>query len=462
MVATDVERGGGARLRWVERLGYGAGDFGFNLYWTTLGSFLAAFYTDVLGLAAATAGTMLFLSKFVHACADPIVGALADRTSTRFGKFRPFLLWAGAPLAVVAVLAFSTPAFGSTGKLAWAAVTYTLLMLLYSVVSTPYSALSGVITGDSQARTALISTRFVFAFAGAFVVNRATLPLVDWLGSGNAARGYPLTLACYGAVATITFWLTFALTRERVAPPQADAKSPLSDVRDLLRSAPWLVLFALALIVMVTITLRAGSAYYYFKYHLGQPELVSSYLGWQAAGYAVGALATPFLTRYLDKARLLACAMVVVGALLVLQFFVPKESLTLLFVLNVLVSLALGTKSPLTWSMYADCADDNEYRTGRRATAMTFAAATFSQKVGGALGSAGMLWLLGSLGYSANQAQSGASLFAINLLHTVVPGAFALFALLAISRYRLGSAELEVIQKELERRRGVGAGGEER
>jgi GPH family glycoside/pentoside/hexuronide:cation symporter len=457
MKSAGVAEGRNARLSWAERLGYGCGDFGFNLYWTTLSSFLAAFYTDVFGLTAAVAGTMLFLTKFVHAFADPVVGALADRTSTRFGKFRPYLLWAGVPLAIAAALTFHTPDLGQVGKLAWAAATYTLMMLLYSLVSTPYSALSGVMTGGSQERTALISTRFVFAFAGAFVVNRLTLPLVERLGHGDETLGYPLTLACYGAVATVSFWIAFLATRERVAPPRAEVTSPLSDVRDLLQSPPWVVLFALALIVMVTITLRGGSSYYYFKYHLGRPELVSSYLGWQAAAYAVGAVATPFLTRFVDKARLLGWAMATVGVLLGAQFLVPRESIVLCFVLNVLASLALGTKSPLTWSMYADCADETEFRTGRRATAMTFAAATFSQKVGGALGSAGMLWLLGSLGYSANQAQSGASLAGIVMLHTLVPGAFALLALLAISRYTLGRAELAIIQQELERRGREGA-----
>lgn len=448
------------KLRWSERLGYGVGDFGFNLYWTTLTSFLAAFYTDVLGLAVTAAGTMIFVTKLAVAAVDPAIGAWADRTSTRWGKFRPFLLCLGAPLAVAVALAFTAPALDARGKLLWASSTYALMMLLYSALNTPYSALSGVMTSSSQERTTLVSIRFVFAFIGAFVVNRSTLPLVELLGGGpgqaSEARGWQLVLCLYGVLATLTFLVTFATARERVAPQRAQSAHPLRDVRDLLQSPPWVVLFVLALVLMFATTLRSGSAYYYFKYYVGRPELVSSYLGWQAALYAGGAVAAPFLTRFVDKARLLVLLMGLVGGLLVVQAFVPPEMVWATFALNVPISLALGTKSPLTWSMYADCADENEWRTGRRATAMTFAAATFSQKIGVALGSAGLLWLLGLLGYAANEVQSGASLSGIVVLHTAVPGVLALFAVLVAGRYGLGRAELASIQLELERRRADG------
>jgi GPH family glycoside/pentoside/hexuronide:cation symporter len=441
-----------ARLGWGERLGFGFGDFGFNLYWTTAASFLAAFYTDTFGISAAAAGTMLFVTRIVDAFTDPMMGAVADRTRSRFGKFRPFLLYGGFPLAAAGVLTFTTPDLGEGGKLIWAYLTYSLLMLAYTVLSTPYSALSGVMTAQSQERTTLISIRFLFAFTGGALVNKYTLPLVGWLGRGDDVRGWQLTLALYGCLAVLIFWVTFGATRERISPPPSQQSKPLQDLRDLLGNRPWIILFALAMIIMMTFTMRAGSAYYYFNYYIQRPELLPNYLFWQLVAYAGGALLAPVLTRYLDKAKLLMVLMSVVGGLSILFYFVPKDMIWAIFTLNILISLALGPKSPLTWSMYADTADYNEWRHGRRATAMTFAAASFAQKLGGSLGSAGMLWILAWLGYQAHQAQSDASQTGIALLQTVVPGLFAITAVAVTAFYNLTGARLESIQADLQAR----------
>lgn len=439
-----------ARLGWGEKLGFGAGDLGFNLYWTTIASFLAAFYTDVFGISAAAAGTMLFVTKIVDAFTDPVIGGIADRTSTRFGKFRPYLLFAGIPMGAAAVLTFTTPDLAQGGKLIWAYATYTVMMIMYTVLNIPYSALSGVMTARSQERTTLISTRFFFAFTGGALVNKYTLPLVDQLGSGDEILGWQLTMVLYGSIAAVIFAITFASTKERIAPPAQQQSNPMQDIKDLLRNRPWLILFFLAMIIMMTITMRAGSAYYYFKYYLERPDLLPDYLFWQMVAYAAGALFAPVMTRYIDKAKLLMLLMGIVGTLSILFYFVPKDMVWAIFALNVLISLALGPKSPLTWSMYADTADYNEWKNGRRATAMTFSAATFAQKLGGSLGSAGILWVLAVIGYAANEAQSGASQSGIALLQTAVPGGFALLAVLVASFYSLTGSQLSAIQNELE------------
>ncbi|ACR14634.1 sugar transporter [Teredinibacter turnerae T7901] len=531
-----------AKLPLQEKLGYGLGDFGFNLYWTTIASFLAAFYTDVFGISAAAAGTMMLTTKIIDACTDPVMGAVADRTRTRFGKFRPYLLFAGLPMAGAAVLTFSTPDLTGSAKLIYAYVTYTLMMMMYTVLSTPYSSLSGVMTANSQERTSLISIRFIFAFSCGFVVNFFTMDLVNSLGGGDDARGWQLTMALYGIAAAIIFAVTFATTKERIAPPSHQKTNPFEDIRDLLGNRPWIILFALSMIIMMTITMRAGSAYYYFTYFLERPDLLGAFLGVQMIAYAVGAAGAPLMTRMLDKTRLLMVLMAVVGTLSVLFTFVPKPdfngvrslsagqtysldagdllvlpeqtsfeyqwqehqkswwiftrqvpingeaaatlSLTpaddmvvsvvvsfrqagkliqhnsgdlpgeivVMFILCALISLALGPKSPLTWSMYADSADYNEWKTGRRATAMTFSAATFAQKLGGAMGSAGMLWVLAAFGYAAKAAQSDASQFGIVLLQTAVPGVFALIAVVVTRFYTLTGDQLETIQQDLKAR----------
>ncbi|MDX1381207.1 MAG: glycoside-pentoside-hexuronide (GPH):cation symporter, partial [Xanthomonadales bacterium] len=288
MVSTGTGRQ--ARLGWGEKLGFGFGDLGFNLYWTTVASFLAAFYTDVFGISAAAAGTMIFVTRIVDAVTDPVMGAMADRTKSRWGKFRPYLLFGGLPLAAAGVLTFTTPDLGDTGKLVWAYLTYSVLMLTYTLVSMPYSALSGVMTARSQERTTLISARFLFAFTGGALVNKYTLPLVDFFGAGNEVRGWQATMILYGVLAVLIFWVTFATTRERIAPPPLQKTRATEDIRDLLGNRPWLILFALAMIIMMTFTMRAGSAYYYFHYYVERPDLLPDYLFWQMVAYAAGAL----------------------------------------------------------------------------------------------------------------------------------------------------------------------------
>jgi len=438
-----------SKLGLKEKLGYGLGDAGFNLYWTTIASFIAAFYTDVFGISAAAAGTMLFATKIIDAFTDPAMGAIADRTKTKFGKFRPYLLWGAVPMAGAAVLAFSTPDISAIGKLIWAYITYSLMMLCYTVLSTPYSALSGVMTSVSQERTTLISVRFIFAFGCGALVNYFTLPLVELFGKGNQQLGWQLTILCYGLLAALFFFVTFKSTQERITPPTLQTTHPLEDIKDLLKNKPWLILFALAMIIMITITMRGGSAYYYFTYYIERPDLLSLYLLCQMIAYATGACLAPVMTHFIDKAKLLLILMSIVGGLSIAFYFVPKDMIWLIFTLNILISLALGPKSPITWSMYADSADYNEWKNGRRATAMTFSAATFAQKLGGALGSAVMLWVLAFIGYEANQAQSGASAVGINFLQTIGPAISAFIAIVFVCFYNLNSETLELIQKEL-------------
>ncbi|MEJ2256989.1 MAG: MFS transporter [Woeseiaceae bacterium] len=446
-----------ARLSLGEKIGFGIGDLGFNFYWTTIASFLAAFYTDVFGIQAGAAAFMMLITRIVDAFTDPLMGAIADRTRTRWGKFRPYLLFAALPMAAAGVLTFTTPDLDASGKVIWAYATYTLLMLTYTVLSMPYSALSGVMTSNGDERTSLISIRFIFAFIGGTLVNWMTLPLVEFLGQGDEERGWQLTLVVYGIVATLIFATTFFTTRERVTPPAAQRTDVRRDLADLVRNRPWVILFVLAMVIMMVFTMRGGSAYYYFKYYVERPELLKYYLPCQTFGLAAGAWLTPYLSRHIDKPRLLMISMTLVGVLSGLFYLVPKDNITLIFVFNIAISLALGPKAPLTWSMYADTADYNEWKNGRRATAMTFAAASFAQKLGGSLGSAGMLAILAAIGYVANEAQSDASQTGIALLQTVYPGLFALLSVAVIPFYTLTRSQLASIQDDLDERHATSA-----
>jgi GPH family glycoside/pentoside/hexuronide:cation symporter len=440
-------------IKLKEKVGYGLGDMGFNFYWANISAFLLIFYTDTFGIPAAAAGTMMLVSKIVDAFFDPFMGALADRTKSKYGKFRPYLLYAGLPMAATGVLAYTIPNFGVEGKLIWAYCTFTLMMLCYSVLNIPYSALSGVITANSQDRTTLISFRFIAAFTGTIIVNYLTLDLVKWLGGTNVSLGWQLTMGLYGIIAALMFIIVFLTTKERILPPAKQNSSVISDVKDLVHNRPWLVLFSLALIIMVTITMRSGASIYYMKYYASRPDMIKYFLTTYGIALAVGAAITPVLTRFFDKKRLMIYLMSITGILSICFFFIPKDAIWLMFTINILIGLALGPKSPLAFSMYADTADYTEWKTGRRATGMTFSAANFSQKLGGALASFIIGMVLATLGYVANEAQSDASQMGIVLIISVIPGIIALLAAYTMRYYELDNVFLEKVQLELKVRK---------
>ncbi len=314
-------------------------------------------------------------------------------------------------------------------------------------------------SSDPQERSTINGLRFIFAFAGSTLVTSRTQPLVRWLGQGNDRLGWQLTMAVWGVAASLLFAVSFFNTRERIAPPPAQKTKVTEDVRDLAHNGPWLVLFFLALIIMITITLRTATAVYYFKYFVGRPKLVDWFVPVYMAAAAAGASLTPVLTRFFDKKRLLLVLMGITGLLSTAFFFLPKDQIVLMFVLQVATGLVLGPKSPLAFSMYADTADYNEWRTGRRATAMTFAAATFSQKLGTALAAKVMGWVFTALGYVANVAQTPRSQIGIVLMMSLIPAGFAFLAVAVMLFYKLDNRKMAQVQAELAARKVTGTPG---
>ena len=438
-----------SKLTKREIVGYGLGDMGFNFYWTNISTFLLIFYTDVFGITAAAAATMLFVVKIFNAFTDPMIGAFADRTQTRWGKFRPYLLFMPLPLAVIGVLAYSTPDFGPTGKLVWAYVTYLLLMTIYTGVNLPYSALSGVISGDARERNAINASRFVAGFAGGTIVTAVSPRLVSWFGGGDAALGWTLTMVFWGVAAALIFAITFSATTERVQPAQAEPSSVRQDLADLRSNLPWILLFFLALIIMLSITLRMTSAAYYFKYVVNRPELLATFMPAYLLAAAAGTACTPLLTRFIDKRKLLIGLMLASTVLSMAFLFVDADQIVLMYALQIALGLTLGPKSPLSFSMLADSADYNEWRNGRRATGMTFAASSFAQKLGTAVAVAVIGTLFTALGYVPNAAQSAESQAGIVWLMSVIPAAFTLLAAVIMVFYTLDNPTMARIQADL-------------
>lgn len=436
-----------------EKIGYAMGDVASNFYWRVFDVFLFIFYTDIVGLSPAAVGTMMLVTRIIDAFTDPMMGAMADRTKTRFGKFRPYLLWGILPLAAAGVLTFTVPDLDQDGKLIWAYATYVFMMLAYTFINVPYGALLGVISQDSQQRTTLSSFRFIGAFSGGTIVAYITPELVSWLGNGDDAAGWQYTMMVYGLIAAVLFSITFVTCKERVQPIAQKSHAITQDLKDLVANKPWLVLFSLALIIMLTITIRGSVGTFYFKYFVGREDLIGSFTGVYMISLAIGAASTPLLTKFIDKRKLLIILMSLVTALSVAFYYVQSDQITLIFALQIAIGLCLGPKSPLVFSMYADTADYSELRTGRRSTAMVFAAAAFSQKLGGALAGASIGAVLTYAGYQANVAQTAESNQGIVLLISIIPGFFALLSALCILLYKLTETQMAQIHLELAERR---------
>lgn len=458
------------RLPLREKLSYGFGDLASVLYWQTFMVYLTFFYTDVFGLGAAAVGAMLGLSRSLDAFFDPVMGMVADRTSTRWGKFRPYLLWLCVPFALAGVLTFTVPSLSPSGKLAWAWVTYNVLMVLYTAINIPYTALLGVITPNAKERTSLSSIKFVFAFAAGMFVSATLLPMAKTFGGGNVARGWQLCFVVLGVLAVAFFLVAFAGTKERVLPPAAQRSSVGRDLRDLFGNGPWLVLLAATLTLILFVAVRGSVTIHYFKYYVGTQTLaLPGWLGgtqtWHLEGLVsvfntsgqlaslVGVIGLPFVAaRFGRKVTFVTMFLIAIACTGGFYVLAPHQ-LGWIFALNVVGSLTGGPLSALLWAMYADTADYAEWKNGRRATGLVFSASAFSQKQGWALGAWAALALMQSVGFVANTEQSPASLRGLVQLMSVVPAGLGLVSVLILLVYPLNEAKMATIGRELAERR---------
>lgn len=446
------------KLSPAEKFAYGLGDAGANLVFQTQLTFLMFFYTNVLGIRAGTAGTILLVSRIVDAFNDPIIGALADRTNSRWGRYRPWVLWTAIPMAVALVLCYTAPPISTTGKIVWAIATYNLLMFIYAANNIPYCALSGVMTTDSRERTSLASWRFVCAMAAALVVNVFTVDLVERFGRGNAAVGYPMTMAVFGALAILFFAITFAFTKERVGQVVRQGWSIRRDVFDLW-TGPWLALFVLAVLVYIQLAMRSASMLYYFNYYLRQENVfqaIDNFGVFNGVGLVftiIGvALAKPLVTQFGKRTTFQTC--LILSSVLMAAFaLVPPDSFKTLLVLQMLLQLIFGPTIPILWAMMADVADYLEWSAGRRSTALAFASIIFAFKLGNGIGS----WLNGQMlehfGYSADAALSTTATSGIVMMISVVPAIFLFVGAAVMFLYRLDDRLMNQIEQELSVRR---------
>nr|WP_312455040.1 MFS transporter [Stenotrophomonas pavanii] len=427
-----------------EKLGYSLGDLAANLIFQTLITYLAFFYTDVYRLPAATAATIIFVVGLLGAFVfTPLIGIAADRTSTRWGRFRPWILWTAIPFGVLSLLAFSTPDLGERGKVVYALTTYALLVCVYAANNLPYSALSGVLTGSMAQRNSLSAYRFVAVMIAQFIIQVLLMPLVLILGDGDRVRGFEQVMTAFAIIGTLFFLITFATTRERIVPTREQSGGVLQDLSDLLHNRPWQVMLALTVLVFINLALKGGSYIYYFQYYMSEAALAAFLqgsgfnglisglnAGLARAGFAAFTWPTDAATsafslfnacgilcmilgiglsrRLADrfgKRDVFGGALFVSTLFLLAFYFFPHTAVAVAFGAFMLHGFCYGITIPLLWAMIADVADYSEWKNHRRATAIIFSAMLCGLKIGLSVGGALVAAILAHYGYQAGLAQ---------------------------------------------------------
>lgn len=455
-------------LRLSEKIAYGFGDLASVLYWQTFMLYFTYFYTDVFLLPASVAATMFLVVRIFDGINDPLMGMIADRTRTRWGKFRPYLLWLCVPFAVAGVLAFTVPDFGPTGKIVWAYCTFILIMVLYTAINIPYTALLGVISPNSQDRTTAASFKFIFAFTAGIIVSATLLPMTTWLGGDDASRGWQYTFIIYGIAAVVFFLIAFFGTRERVLPPKTQKSSVRQDLYELITNKPWLILLATTITFILFVAVRSSVTAHYFRYYIGPQELNLPFLETRSYSFEllvsafntigqisslIGVVIVMWISKVLGKKRTFIVFFVVAIASTGLVYVLTPQQLGLIYLLQITGSVTGGPLSVLLWAMYADTADYNEWVRGRRATGLVFSASTMSQKFGWAIGAYIALTLMASVGFEPHVVQTPESVRGLILLFTVIPAGIGILSLLIYLAYPLDEKKVRRMTAELQARR---------
>lgn len=450
-----------------EKIGYGFGDMASSMFWKLFGSYLMIFYTDVFGMPAAVVGTMFLITRVWDSAFDPIVGIVADRTHSRWGKFRPYLLFLAVPFALIGILTFVTPTgWSMTAKIVYAYITYSLMMMVYSAINVPYASLLGVMSPEPHDRNILSVYRMMFAYLGSFIALLLFMPMVNFFSTGHTEQhGWMIAVIVIAVMCTALFYGCFALTKERVKPIKEKQNPLKEDVKDLLHNRPWWILLGAGISALVFNSIRDGATVYYFKYFVveeshstitlfGIPFVLSGlYLAVGQAANIIGVILAASISNRIGKKKTYMSAMILATVLSIVFYWFNKDDLGLIFIFQVLISICAGCIFPLLWSMYADCADYSELMTGNRATGLIFSSSSMSQKFGWAIGSAITGWLLAYFGFQANAAQSEEAIHGIKMFLSFLPAVGTLLSVVFISIYPLSEIKMKEITEELEQKR---------
>ncbi len=453
------------RLKTSEYVGYALGDTASNFFFQTFAMFLTYYYTDVWGITATALMWLLPLVRAIGTFDDPVIGLIADRTKSRWGKFRPYLLWGAIPYGICGCLMFAGPSLSPNAKLVYAGVTYALMLTSYSVINVPYSALLGVISPSSRTRAVASSFRFVGAFGGALLISLFVLPLVKSLGAGDEMRGWRWTMAIFAVASVAMFWATFATTRERVTPPPQQNTNVREELGELFRNGPWIMMLISSVLATTYFCLRGGSAVYYYKYvvggddepifHLFSLDLNRStvFLSTGALSLMLGTACIGWFVRRIDKKYYASVFSAIAGFSFASFYFLPKDNYGLQLATNALSQLCAGPVAAITWALYGDVADYGEWKFGRRSTGLVYSASLFAIKTGVVVAGFLLPLFLDVFGFVPNQAQTNRALLGIRLAFSVAPALCGLLNAVALLMYPLNQKRVDEIEQELAARR---------
>ena len=471
------------KLSILEKFGYSLGDLAANLVFQTLMTYLAYFYTDIYGLNSTDATAIMFIVGTVAAFGfNPIIGALADRTNSKWGKFRPWILYTSIPLGIISVMAFSTPNFSYEGKVVYAVITYTLLLLLYASSNLPYSALSGVITGNMKERNSISSYRFVAVMFAQFFVQVFMLPIIIYAGAGDKAIGIEIVMTWLAVIGTIMLLITFFTTKERIVPTEEQKSSLYEDLQDLITNRPWLIMLILTTLTFISLAMKGGSYVYYFENYIDESTLtlfispildfltsvginffgndpVSAGFGLFNAGGIIfmifGISMSKLLADRYGKRNIFALFLFISTIFIILFYFFDKSSVELMFGSQILHGFFYGITIPLLWAMIADVADFSEWKNNRRATAIIFSAMMVGLKLGLTIGGGLVVQILGNYGYEANKelAQSEYVIQGVKLLVSIYPAIPFLIGIVLLFFYEIDKKMETQIEIDLRDRR---------
>jgi glycoside/pentoside/hexuronide:cation symporter, GPH family len=440
-------------LTFKEKFGYALGDTASHFVWDMVGFWLMFFYTDIFGISAIAAGTIMLIARFWDMAIDPIIGIVSDRTNTKWGKFRPYILFGAVPYAILAILTFTTPNFGEVGKIVYAGVTYILLMTAYASVNLPYSALGAVMTNDSYERAGLNTYRFIAGFGGQFIVTGLALTLAKFFGGGDKAQGFQYTLILFAFLSLVFFFITFKATKERVHPPKSQVNSLGADLKNLFTNRAWIILAIVGIVSFIMFAIQNAAVVYYFKYYIGNEENVQLF---NVIGTVALIVALPFskpLAKKFGNRNVFIASSIISGIFFILIYLPAQHNILTVYIFNIIAKMAYAPAVPLLWTMIADSADYGEWKTGRRATGLYFSAAVFAQKAGWGIGAALVGVILSLFNYAANQVQTETTITGIKLLVSVIPGVLYMSCAIFMYFYNIDARTTDMIKTELDARR---------
>ncbi|MBT8232096.1 MAG: MFS transporter [Saprospiraceae bacterium] len=450
-----------APLSFLEKIGYGAGDMASQFYMGFFNIFLLYYYVDVWGISPTGVATMFLVTKVIDAISDPTMGIISDRTETKWGKYRPFLLWVVIPYAALGYLLFLGPDLSQSGKLIFAYISYSLIMLGYTAINVPYSALLAVIHPLSEERTKATQYRFVLASVGTILVGATAKPLVDSLGGGDEVLGFRLTILIFAVLTILLFFFTFFTTKERIRPKKHES-SIKEDLNVLRKNISWIILAICSILIVVGLVARISSTAFFTKYNM---ELGAEKVLWWMdsttliitfgfVGQLFGALITPSLLKIVDKRRLMIASNLLFASSILATYFVPTHQFVGTLLLYSLGIFAFGIIITLLFAMYTDCAEYGEWMSGHNSAGLTVSASMFALKFGSAVGSAIPGYILGWYGFVKNQVQTEEALTGIGTMWNFVPALFFLAAALLMVFYKLDGNTMQKVERELLERRG--------